>query len=219
MKLTPNGNPIKFVRKEIKASFMQMGYGQQEKGTRNQLMEDMTEGKYDDDTFSLFMQAVNDVIPGFTLIMEFVNSKWNKNWTEISWLMPDDFKVVCKPTSSFWEEFTLFDNIKVRAKVSGVMKEKQALILYVGFIHAVDAYIARQMVIRCPFDIITIHDAFRCHFNNTAVMKQTYREILADINDVPLFESFLQQITGSEVTPIVGDLTRSDILNSKYAIC
>ncbi len=70
-----------------------------------------------------------------------------------------------------------------------------------------------------PFDVLTIHDDFKCHFNNAYVMKQTQREILADINDVPLFESFIQQITGSEVTPIVGDLTRQDILNSKYAIC
>ena len=208
-----------FHRKEIKYPFMQMGYGQQEKGTKTQLIEDMAEGKYDDKTYTIFMQAIEDVVPGFVGIMEFVNGLWNKNWTEVTWYMPDGFKVSCKPTSSFWEDFELFEGIHVKAKVSGVRKEKQALILYVGFIHAVDAYIARLMVVRCDFDIITIHDAFRCHPNNATVMQQTYREILADINDVPLFESFLEQITGSRVSPIVGDLKREDILASKYAIC
>jgi hypothetical protein len=219
MSIAPQHNKTRFDRKEIKYPFMQMGYGQQEKGTRLQLFEDMAEGKYDDQTFDIFIQAINDVVPGFIQIMEFVNDLWNKDWLEVTWYMPDGFKVSCKPTSSYWEDFTLFDKIKVKAKVSGVRKEKQALILYVGFIHAVDAYIARQMVIRCPFDILTIHDAFRCHPNNAQTMKQIYREILADINDVPLFESFLQQITGSGVSSITGNLIRQDIMESQYAIC
>ncbi len=158
MKLTPKGNKIRFDRSEIKYALMQFGYGQQEKGTKAQLSEDMQD-KYDDTVFPVFMQAINDVIPGFAEIMAFVNDQWNKNWLEVSWYMPDGFKVSCKPTSSNWEDFSLFGKIPVTAKVSGVRKEKQALILYVGFIHAVDAYIARQVVIRCPFPVITIHDA------------------------------------------------------------
>ena len=218
MSVTPAGNKQLFNRKEIKASFMQFGYGQQEKGTRGQLAEDMPD-KYDDSIYDIFMQAVNDVVPGFAQVMEFVNSQWKYSWEEVTWRMPDDVLVTCKPTSSDWEKFTLFDKLEVVAKVSGVKKEKQALILYVGFIHSVDAYIARQVIERSPFDVITIHDAFRCHPNNATAMQQIYREILADINDVNLFEYFLAQITGQSIDPIVGDLKTTDILKSKYAIC
>ena len=161
MKTTINGNPKLFTRTEIKATLMQYGYGQQEKGSKDQLKEDMGD-KYFDEVYDIFIQALDKVVPGFSLIMNFINSMWNPEWEEVTWHMPDGFKVTCKPTSSYWEDFKLFDKFPVVAKVSGVEKEKQALILYVGFIHSVDAYIAREMVRIADeqgFSVITIHDA------------------------------------------------------------
>ncbi|MCK5848497.1 MAG: hypothetical protein KAH01_04810 [Caldisericia bacterium] len=216
--LTPAGNPKLFHRKEIKASFMQFGYGQQEKGTKHQLEEDM-EGKYNDEIYDVFMQAVDDIVPGFSQIMEFVNGQWNKNWEVVTWKLPDDVLVQCKPTSSNWEDFRILDMFDVKAKVSGVRKEKFSLILFVGIIHSLDAYIARQVIERCNFDVLTIHDAFRCHPNNAHIMQQHYKEILADINNIELFQNILEQITGQQVSPIVGNLRTSDIMQSKYAIC
>jgi len=218
MSVTPNGNPKLFNRTEIKAALMQAGYGQREKGTKNQLAEDLGD-KYNDEIFNIFVQAVDETIPGFYDIMNFVNDLWQQDWQEVSFTMPDGHKVVVKPTSSVWAEFKLFDQIDIKAKISGVSKEKKALILYVSIIHAVDAWIAREMIRRADFDIITIHDAFRCHPNNAHIMQENYVNILAEINEMRLLEDILEEVLKTKVNTIHGDLSSDDIRKTKYAIC
>lgn len=216
--LTPNGNPSLFKRSEIKYPFMQFGYGQQEKGNRAKLAEDIGV-RYTDDMYNIFMQSVNDVIPGFESIMNWTNSLWNKHWTEKTFTMPDGFVVTIKPTDETWSLFKPLGMFEVKAKVSGVEKQKKTLLLYVSIIHATDAYIAREVVRRCPFVVLTIHDAFRCLPNNANQMKQTYLQVLAEINDSTLLENIITEITGESTSLIKGDLNSADIINAKYAIC
>ncbi len=217
MSITPNGNPKLFTRAEVKYPIMQAGYGQREKGTRNQLSQDMGD-KYNDEIYDIFVQAVEDVVPGFYSIMNQVNELWNKNWISVSFTMPDGFIVVVKPTSSKWVDFKLFGQLPITAKVGGVEKEKQALILYVSIIHAVDAYIAREVQRRCKFDLITIHDGYRILPNHAQTVKKYYNEVLALINDSNLFTDILSEILGVTVPPMESDLNSEDILKAVYSL-
>jgi DNA-directed RNA polymerase len=91
----------------------------------------------------------------------------------------------------------------------------------VNIIHSVDAYVAREMVRRCNdkgFSIYTIHDGFNCHPNYATEMKDTYNEILADILDSRLLEDIISQIIGEDVTSLVKDIKRDEILESLYSI-
>ena len=160
MELTKNGNPKLFTRKEIKQAYMQYGYGQKKNGTEGQLEKDMGE-KYYPGMYDVFLKAIDRVVPGFTALLESINGMWNPDWEQVQFTMPDGFLITVKPTTSDWIDFKLFDKLPVTAKVSGVQKEKSALILYVSIIHACDAYVARQMVKMANeqgFDILTIHD-------------------------------------------------------------
>ena len=216
--LTSAGNPKLFDRNEVKYPLMQASYGQREKGTRGQLKQDMGD-KYNDKIYDLFVEAVDEVIPGFFFIMEWVNEQWNPETELITWTLPDQFLVQLKPTSSDWYKFNPLGLFEITAKVGGVEKEDETLMLWVSIIHSIDAYVAREVIHRCAFDIITIHDAFRCHPNNAHKMKKVYKEILAEINESRLFEDILQQITGQEVTSLGTDITTEDIMKAKYAIC
>jgi hypothetical protein len=215
MSRTKQGNKRIFKREEIKYPLMQFGYGQQAKGTTAQLKNDME--NYFDGAYNIFIMAVERVIPGFSTLMQYVNSLWDDR-TEIKFTMPDGFTVLTKTVRSDWEEFELFDSIKVKAKISGVDNVEQTLILYVNFIHAIDGYIAREMVKRCDFQVLTIHDAFRCHPNNAHKMKKIYNEILADVMEMNLLPKFIKEITGNDVDPIEGDLTREDIIKARYSL-
>ena len=220
IELTKAGNPRLFNRTEVKASVMQAGYGQREKGTRAQLEDDMPE-KYSDDMYDIFVQAIKEVVPGFYEIMDFVNELWNPEWTKVTWLMPDGVKVTCKPTNSQWIDFNLFGKYSIKAKVSGVEKEDSALILFVGIIHATDAYMARMMLDKAEtenYDEITIHDDFRILPGNAHKTKRHYNEVLASINDSQLLSSILSQITGQDVSEVHGDIDSADILESKYSL-
>ncbi len=153
-KLTPSGNPRLFKREEIKASLMQMSYGQREKGTKAQLQEDL-QTQYTDEIFDTYMKAVNKVLPGFIDTMNQINNLWNKNWEEVSWIMPDGEKVTCKPITSAWIDFEI-DERKIKAKVTGVEKVDSALILYVNLIHSVDAFCLRNVISKANYDKINI---------------------------------------------------------------
>ena len=218
--LTQNGNPRLFTRKEIKAAVMQFGYGQQEKGTRKQLATDLG-SKYDDGIYPIFLQAVNNIVPGFSEIMETINGMWRYEWLETSWTMPDGFKVVCKPTSQQWVDFKLFGKYPIKGKVSGVGHEEKALILYVTIIHSCDAYIARELIRIANdqnYDLITIHDGFRQLPNNAFKTKANYNKVLASINDSNLLTDILSQIAGFPIEPITGDLNSENILQNKYSL-
>ncbi len=216
-KFTNDGYPRLFNRSEIKASFLQFGYGQQTKGTKAQLATDLG-SKYDDSIYDVFIQAVNNIAPGFAETMHDINSLWQEDWDEVSWTMPDGFVVTCKPTSSDWVDFEI-DERTITAKVTGVQRVKKALILYVNLIHSIDAFVMRQIVKNADYDIVTIHDATRCLANHSGATKQAYREALADINRSELLSDLLTQIHGSIVDTQAGSLDSDDILNSTYALC
>ena len=218
MNVTLNGNTRLFERNEVKYPFMQAGYGQQEKGTKEQLMQDMQE-KYQDGLYDVFVQGVERVVPGFFAIMQFVNELWNPEAELITWTLPDEFVVQLKPTTSDWFSFKPFGQFEVTAKVGGVEKEKETLMLWVSIIHSIDAYVAREVIRRSDFDVITIHDAFRCHPNNADTMKHTYNDIMVEINESRLFEDILQQITGAPVETLGTNITTEEILQAKYSIC
>ncbi|MCD6435033.1 MAG: hypothetical protein J7L15_01375 [Clostridiales bacterium] len=218
--LTQNGNPKLFTRTEIKASLMQFGYGQQEKGTKKQLATDLG-SKYDDGLYDIFLQAVNNIIPGFSEIMETINGMWRYEWLEVSWTMPDGVVVTCKPTSQQWVDFKLFGKYPIKGKVSGVGHEEKALILYVTIIHSCDAYIARELIRLAKeqgYDLITIHDGFRQLPNQAFKTKANYNKVLASINDSNLLTDILSQIAGFTIEPIQGDLNSEDILQNKYSL-
>lgn len=51
-----------------------------------------------------------------------------------------------------------------------------------------------------PFELITIHDAFKAHANNINHVRQNYINILADLADSNLLTDLLRQITGKQDT-------------------
>jgi hypothetical protein len=215
--LTPEGFPKLFDRQEIKATLMQASYAQQEKGSKAQLKEDLR-SEYRDEIYDVFVQAVDELIPGFYSVMEFTNGLWQPDWTSVSFTMPDGVVVTCKPTTSDWVDFPLFEQMTVTAKVAGVQREEAALILWVTIIHAFDAYIARLLVLRCAYDILTIHDGFKVLANHTGETRLEYNKIIVEIASSQALKNILQEITGQSVDDIQGDLVPEEMLDAKYSL-
>lgn len=71
-----------------------------------------------------------------------------------------------------------------------------------------------------PFEVVTIHDEFKCHPNNMNHLRQQYINILADLADSTLLDDLLSQLHGSvgqfkKLSNNLGALIR----NSNYALC
>lgn len=60
--------------------------------------------------------------------------------------------------------------------------------------------LVNQMLEYTPFELITIHDAFKAHPNNINHVRQNYINILADLADSNLLTDLLRQITGKQDT-------------------
>ena len=81
--------------------------------------------------------------------------------------------------------------------------------------------LADQMLEREPFEIVTVHDEFKCHANNCNWMRLTYIQIMADLARARVLEDIYEQITG--LTPsyegqMDGDELAELIMGSNYAL-
>lgn len=70
-----------------------------------------------------------------------------------------------------------------------------------------------------PFEMVSVHDCFRCHPNYGNDLRRQYQLILADLNDSTLLQSLCSQVAGKRV-PVkkLGKLTRQTILDSDYML-
>ena len=70
-----------------------------------------------------------------------------------------------------------------------------------------------------PFELVSVHDCFRCHPNNGNDLRKQYNIIMADINDSSLLDSLVSQIIKQPVTVMkTGKIKRENILKSNYAL-
>lgn len=86
----------------------------------------------------------------------------------------------------------------------------------------VDADVIAQMIFTLPskpFEIVTIHDCFRCLPNYGNDMRRQYNQILSDLAKSDILSYLATQITGSYVPVIKGADLSQMILSSSYAIC
>jgi len=70
-----------------------------------------------------------------------------------------------------------------------------------------------------PFEVVTIHDEFKCHPNNMNHLRQQYINVLAELADSNVLSDVLSQILGTSVTyqKLSNDLSRY-IRGSNYGL-
>lgn len=80
--------------------------------------------------------------------------------------------------------------------------------------------LANTMLQYKPFDVLTVHDAFRIHPNHGDALRFHYKEILAELAESELLSSIVSQIKGKKVKfkKLSNDLA-DEIRKSNYAIC
>lgn len=70
-----------------------------------------------------------------------------------------------------------------------------------------------------PFEMVSVHDCFRCHPNYGNDLRTQYKLILADINDSNMLGWLCSQIAGRNITvKKTGSLTRKTIMESNYCL-
>lgn len=71
-----------------------------------------------------------------------------------------------------------------------------------------------------PFEVVTVHDCFRCHPNYGNDLRRQYNQILCDIKNSTIMAFIASQVAERPVTSRkVGKISDDVILNANYAIC
>lgn len=70
-----------------------------------------------------------------------------------------------------------------------------------------------------PFELLCVHDCFRCHPNYGDALRRQYNTILADINDSTLLPYIASQVSNQDIKARkVGIIPRDVILNANYTL-
>lgn len=209
---------LHFNRTQIKQSDMIDGYGAGNALVTQQLKDDLKE-HYFDGVVDFFYAATTDVCPMAGEVKSLFQSIWNSERTHWSWTLPDGFVTDYRTVQSRKITIKPFGMMEIELIASMIMPTSRNSALGVNVIHSVDAYIARQLVVRCPFDVVSIHDGFRCLPHNAPEMRRIYNEIMAEIVDSTLLEDILFEITGKAIPPLRKQFSGSDVMKSQYSIC
>lgn len=71
-----------------------------------------------------------------------------------------------------------------------------------------------------PFDLITVHDAFRCLAGNGNAVRYWYKEIMAELSESNIIQNILTQLTGRKYKFVKYDEGVAEaIRNSNYGLC
>lgn len=207
---------LKFNRTEIKKSDMIDGYGAGNKAVTAQLQSDLKDNYYDG-AVDAFYNATKAVCPIVANIKDMFQNLWDDTRTEWNWTLPDGFKVSYFTQEARILTITPFHESEIQVIANMIAPTTRNTGLGVNFIHSIDAYVARQMIIRCPFEIITIHDGFRCLPVNAKAMRVVYNTIMAEITDSTLLEDIVKEISGADIK-FNKQFNGKHVMNSKYAI-
>lgn len=88
----------------------------------------------------------------------------------------------------------------------------------------VDPMVIALMIQSLPeksFDLVSIHDNFKCHPNYGNDIRRQYNRIIADINDSEMLQYLVSQMTDNPDLKVhkFGKIDRDEILNGNYLVC
>lgn len=94
--------------------------------------------------------------------------------------------------------------------------------LYEDTLGLVDTVKIASLIAELPakrFDLLSVHDCFRCHPNYGNDLRRQYNIILADLNDSDLLADIASQVANQPISAKkVGKISREVILNANYTL-
>lgn len=203
-------------RKRFKSSVMISGYN-----GKSATKKDFGSGR----DLALFYQSYGNICKGANELTEIVNQAFldNVGKTYMCWIMPDGFQVVVPQERTTWTVVkSKYYSATIKYYTHNPSLEENKRSLMPNFIHSCDAYICREVIRRCPFEVLTVHDSFYTHPNNISEVLRVYNEILQEINsgEVDILSQFLTDIYGEKKENPFKDVPPlDDIRCAKYSLC
>lgn len=186
------GKKVEITRELVKSAQVPCFYGSKRKPR-------LVFGKNTPEYYA-FYEAQEIVAPGAVEIMKLIQKCWQPYADTHEWVMPDGFHVIVPVVESFVGKVEVdeADHLTFQYQTDAICGAEQGISLLANVIQSCDGYVAREMVRRCPFDMISVHDEFMAHPNNMNYVRTVYMDIMAEIAESDLLKSMLSQITKND---------------------
>lgn len=107
-------------------------------------------------------------------------------------------------------------------KKTGFLSARILELLDSNTITLVDELVVAKMIAtlpNAPFELVSVHDCFRCHPNYGNDLRRQYNNIMADINDSTILKSMAEAVSQRSLnTKKYGKIKRETILESNYML-
>ena len=171
-----------------------------------------------------FYSVIADSFTGAQAFMEVINRRWNPDALSHTWHLPDGHVAHVKVTEmvSARIEVDELEHTTFTYQFEANQPSDVSSSLAPNVIHSIDGYIVREMVLRAHtqgFELAHVHDAFCSHPNHMNKVRQNYIDILAEIAQMDLLQSIVNEISGNDdVLEKYSNNLHEEILNSEYAL-
>ncbi|MCI4437551.1 MAG: hypothetical protein JHC33_12155, partial [Ignisphaera sp.] len=153
---------------------------------------------FNENQLKAFYKAISKGFTGPSELLEAIPSIW-KDTAEHRWTMPDGFEVVLRHSYNETLMVTLEDDVTFEYTKSVLGASGSYTHLMANLTHSFDAMVARELIRRCPFEVVHIHDSFVCHPNNAKKMRSIFKDIMIDLAKKDYLSSILSQISGEDI--------------------
>lgn len=172
---------------------------------------------FEDDELEAFYKVLDGLLPAGERVMKILNKQWNPRAKHHTWVLPDGHTAHVKTMTQQLGVYT-FRDVKLEYLYYVNKGNKTDFrSLAPNMVHSIDGYIARQMVLRAPFELVHVHDCFLFHPNNWQEVRRLYKELMIEINEEYNINHLVQSLNGKVLDIEVGNV-RDLVLQSEYAL-
>lgn len=176
----------------------------------------------DDEVRQAFLDILSKEATGVCQVQDLINESFivAKDNPFMEWSMPDGMHIkIPQITNEYLKYKTMYFNVSFKMDTVGCDFDANKRSLAPNYIHSIDSYICRQMILRSPCDIIPIHDCYQVHPNYCDETLSNYNNILNEISNSDLLGDNIRQIRGERFTNPFLDKPQLNTLKCKYSIC
>ncbi len=220
---------ISDIREAIKKSIMGVAYNS--KALPKEKWEELKDKglKISESDYMTCVNVSKHIANAQNVINKFLVANFSDNKPQdciVRYTMPDGFKVELDLiTKHKMEQLIELGRGKGRERVIwtynrlGWDYEENWRSLVPNIIHSIDAYVCREVIRRCKFRVVTIHDSFTCHPNNVGELRTVYTQLLKEVKEMNMLEYILKQINPSFTYTPTGDGFEVLVSQDSYALC
>lgn len=171
----------------------------------------------------VFYKVLAENFTGAETTKAVLNQCWDSEALDHSWTLPDGHVafVPVTETDNFTIEVDELDHATFTYRTEHVTTSKRSSSLCPNVIHSLDAWVCREMIRRCNrvgIELVTIHDAFGAHPNNMNFVRNTYREVMAELAASNTMENILFELGFDQPVSKYSDKLPGYILQSEYML-